>query len=247
MTRERNCPKHGAYTSATMIVKDREVETTCPACFESFTKEFDVKRIQEINGEIVAAKELDAAVKSNIPKRYASATLYNFEVVTPEYQKPLDAARAFLGEILSGKDEHMALLGKTGVGKTHLACAIAKAYVASGHRALWIKASVLADRVREGLLSGRPMSSTIPEMIGDGLLVLDEVGSFGSEKEFVVSVVSEAIDYCDIEMLPVLLVSNLDINGLKDALQDRASDRMNNGRFTIVTMGYESYRSKQHG
>jgi len=246
MEKKINCPRHGIYVSTTVTVKGREVNTTCPACFESFTKEFNSLRIQEINNEIIAAKELEAATKCNIPKRYASATLDNFKVITPEHQKPLDAARAFLKEIIAGKDEHMAFLGKTGTGKTHLACAIAKAYVASGHRALWIKASVMADRVREGLLAGRSMSSMIKEMIGDGLLVLDEVGSFGSEKEFTVSVVSEAIDYCDTEMLPILLVSNLDAGGLKNTLQDRASDRMNNGRFTIVIMGYESYRSKQY-
>lgn len=243
---DKICPKHGKYASTVIAVKGRDIETTCPACFESFTKEFDAKRVQQISDEIVTSKEADAAIKANIPKRYASTTLDNFELVTPEYGIPLEASREFLKAILAGKDEHLALLGKTGVGKTHLACAIAKAYVASGHRALWIKASVLADRVREGLQNGKSASSTIPELIGNGLLALDEVGSFGSDKEFVVSVVSDAIDYCDVEMLPVLLVSNKDKDGLREALQDRATDRMNNGRFTIITMGYESYRSKQY-
>lgn len=241
------CGVHGEFESYTVLVKDRHIETDCPLCIEESIKNFDRERSLELKRMADEAHARYIAEHVKIPRRYIDATLDNFNVLTEAHRVPLEVSKKFLRSILLGNDDRLILLGRTGTGKTHLGCAVAKAYAMAGRMSTYIKAQALVDLVREAILnSGKSISTTIPDLIRDGLLVLDEVGSFGSEKEFHIEVVSEAIDYCDGERLPIMLMANCDANKLVDVLGDRAADRMNNATLDIVTMGYESYRGKEN-
>ena len=73
------------------------------------------------------------------------------------------------------------------------------------------------------------------------LLILDEVGSqFGSDTEKLF--IFDIIDGRYQNMKPTILISNLDIDGIKDAIGDRCVDRLREGGGMMVAFNWESSR-----
>jgi len=73
------------------------------------------------------------------------------------------------------------------------------------------------------------------------LLVVDEVGSqFGSDTEKLF--IFDIIDGRYQNMKPTVLISNLDIDGIKDAIGERCVDRLREGGGMMVAFDWSSSR-----
>ena len=73
--------------------------------------------------------------------------------------------------------------------------------------------------------------------------MLDEVGSqFGSDTEKLF--IFDIIDGRYQNMKPTILISNLDIDGIKDAIGDRCVDRLREGGGMMVAFNWGSQRGK---
>ncbi len=74
------------------------------------------------------------------------------------------------------------------------------------------------------------------------LLIIDEVGSqFGSDTEKLF--IFEIIDGRYQEMKPTILISNLDINGIKESIGERCVDRLREGGGSMIAFNWESSRA----
>lgn len=242
------CAIHGKYESKLVSVLDREIKTSCPHCFDIAVEKKNEARANEMYSALRAADLASIVLRSGVLKRFSDATLSGFETPTDNHRAALDAATQYLERIVAGGEDKLILCGTTGTGKTHLGCAIALAFIdRTGRDACYTKASRLCDRIHDEMFRNHSsITAEIPKIIGNGLLVLDEVGAYGSDKPFQISVLSEAIDYCINNELPIMLMSNLDHESLSAAIGgDRSIDRMNEGNVVSVYMAYGSYRGSK--
>ena len=77
--------------------------------------------------------------------------------------------------------------------------------------------------------------------IGFDLLVIDEVGAqFGSDTEKLF--IFDIIDGRYQDMKPTILISNLDIAGIKDVIGERCVDRLREGGGSMIAFNWESSR-----
>jgi len=90
---------------------------------------------------------------------------------------------------------HVRMLVSSGVGKTMLALALARASIDAGYRTYYTAAADLVARCHRAALEGR-WATTMRFFAGQGLLVIDEVGYL--------PLANEAASYGDHEVLVVI-------------------------------------------
>lgn len=249
--RDEACEQHGPYTSSCVHSgKVRDYWTGCPQCAEISRQAADVKRQQEFEEQQAAARQerLERNLQRvGIPARFQARTIENFEAEAEPQRKAQEVAREFV----SGFDEALAtgttvvFSGRPGTGKSHLACAMATAIAKTGHTALYATAReivlMLRDTWREG--AARSERQMLDELIGIDIIVVDEVGvGFGTEAEK--TQFFDVIDGRYREMMPTILLTNLDKKGLAEYIGQRAFDRLREGGIW-VPFDWDSYRGRK--
>lgn len=186
--------------------------------------------------------------RSGIPPLFQEATLDSYVATTAEQRAALAACREFVDSVQMRQWGAPWLVGTVGTGKTHLACAMAAAYMwkfINGDRgsvALYTTPRAITRNLRS---TWRRDSDVTEDQVldlfaGAGLLILDEVGaSVASESE--TAQLSELLDLRYGNRLPVLLVSNLPPKEIRGALGERAYDRLRQGA-KVITCTWPSHR-----
>ena len=134
------------------------------------------------------------------------------------------------------------MVGGVGTGKTLLASAGIESIV-DNNRCEMIKT---IDVVRELKATWAKDSNQTEEGLikyysNLDLLVLDEVGSqFGSDTEKLF--IFDIIDGRYQNMKPTIIISNLDIDGITDAIGERCVDRLREGGGMMVAFDWKSER-----
>lgn len=115
-----------------------------------------------------------------IPERYRECTLENFyELQTPELKRARTIAREF-ADRFPFVDAGLLLVGASGVGKTHLACALLSELVSKkGVQGVYVDSSDLLNRIQTSFrpeAAGSREAVLTPFMNAE-FLVLDEIGA----------------------------------------------------------------------
>lgn len=240
------CSRHGEYMSQHRVLFGHDYGwTACPTCTAE-EREAALQREELERQEALTARRIERA---NIPPRFQGKTLENFQTGSDEQRVALDLARSYVIEFRTNLEAGRCLVfcGTPGTGKTHLACGMAYALAKDGWRTKYTTVSELIRGIRE---TWRPeATATEGELLTRlrelDLLVLDEVGAqFGTEAEKVqlFDVISSRYN----AMKPTIVISNLDLDGLKTYLGERAVDRLReNGGRMLVLMG-ASWRATQN-
>ncbi len=114
--------------------------------------------------------------RANIPKRYQHCTFENFRAYNDSLKRSLSFAHRVIDEF--PLDRGLLMIGLPGVGKTHLAVATLKAWMAKGGTGLFYTTIDLMSVLR-GTYSGndgRSESSVLDTVTQTEMLVLDELG-----------------------------------------------------------------------
>nr|MDA3869008.1 ATP-binding protein [Gammaproteobacteria bacterium] len=182
------------------------------------------------------------------PERFKSKTFENYKPVCAAavdnaelcnaYAASFDQRRAAGGGLV--------LCGKPGTGKTHLATAIAN-HAMREFKMTTIFSSVMSAMRRVKSTYSRDSQETEHEAVEiytlPDLLVLDEVGvQFGTDAEKLILFEIVNVRYQD--MKPTILISNLNVNALKDYIGERVLDRMREGGGAVLAFDWESYRGQ---
>lgn len=250
--REQTCEQHGEYrsTQSYRSPTGREYWTGCPDCAEISRKAADAKAQAEADADQRRRRiaRLDHNLqRAAIPTRFADRTFASYRAETDEQRAALKVAQDFAQDFARHLEAGTSTVfsGRPGTGKSHLACAIAKTILAAGHTALYATVREIVLMLRETWRDGatRSEQDVIRELSSVDLLVIDEVGvGFGSEAEK--TQFFDIIDGRYREVMPTILLTNLDRKGLAEYVGQRAFDRLReNGIW--VPFDWDSHRGRK--
>lgn len=236
------CDRHGDYLGYWIYERPRGVCPACDAEQVALRAQFDAEvaereRIDRINARLH---------RSGLVGRFSEATFDNFTATTAEQKAALTECRAFVEAMQRKVWGAPWLIGTPGTGKTHLASAMARAFIEK--RDLFALYTTPRDLVRSIRAtwhrgSAEREEEVIDRFVGAPVLVLDEVGvSHGTDNELVQ--LFDVIDKRYAHRLPVVLVSNLTVKEIRTALGDRLYDRMREGA-KVIKFTWPSHRGAQ--
>lgn len=238
------CEKHGEFEFGYADMGSRVfVRDNCGKCAtEKAEREELERKAKEVSDAIEKERKRkeSARVNAGVSKRNMYKTFDDYICSNEGQKKAKSDCVRYFKEFPS--DKSMIMVGGVGTGKTLLAsvgiesiiddhqCEIIKTIdVVRELKATWAKDS---NQTEEGLIK---YYSKID------LLVLDEVGSqFGSDTEKLF--IFDIIDGRYQNMKPTILISNLDIGGIKDAIGDRCVDRLREGGGMMIAFDWASER-----
>ena len=174
--------------------------------------------------------------RSGIAARFAGAAMDNYQTPTAGQAKALQDCRSYLESVIRGDSGSLVLLGKVGAGKTHLACSIAIELMRrTGKQVYYRTVRDVIREVRATWHRDAPETevAVIAKLTQSALMVLDEVGVMaGTDNEMLI--LFDVLDGRYREGLPTVVSSNLNRQGLQDALGERMYDRLRDGGKVLV-------------
>jgi DNA replication protein DnaC len=193
-----------------------------------------------------AEDNMAALIGAGITPRFAAATFDSYRAEKDPQQKALAKCRAYAEQfpVNYRAGRSLLLTGNVGCGKTHLASAIVRTVVADHCRALIIPAGDIVSIARASMVpgSGYTDRDVAVHLGGLDLLVIDEVGAQkGSEYEL--GLLHSIIDRRYQAVLPTVVISNLNAEGLKSYIGDRALDRLRQNGGQQVGFTWSSMRA----
>ena len=241
--RLENCPTHGEFKSMFVRFGKRESWTTCPGCIDD-----QVQAERAIDDAELKAHRNSSIIRiAAIPERFMSRDLANYDAICDEQREALkfatDYAKDFDGALREGRS--LIFCGLPGTGKTHLAVGIAKVAMTRGKTAIFTSAMNAIRTVRETYRRDSDVTErqAIARFAEPDLMILDEVGSqLGTEAEKVT--LFDIINARYERMRPMIVISNLGIDGVRDYLGERAFDRLRENGGKAVLFNWGSYRGQ---
>jgi len=241
------CRIHGAFTNTKM---PNGRWAGCPHCALEDAKGVSQAEVNHTS-EASSRRRLEKLREDSlIPRRFVNKTLNGFEVVSREQSYVLSVCRAYVTKFDERLEQGGGLVftGSVGTGKSHLAYAIGNALLASGRVVMGIDVYELIDLIKERAFSKDKVGSereAIRAFVGGlDLLILDEVGAqLGTEWErlMLFKIINERYK----QMLPTILISNLEADKLEEYMGKRIIDRMQEGGGTTLKLDWGSYRTQR--
>lgn len=244
--RAAECEKHGAYASKNYY---GSVWSGCAQC----STEEDARK-QDERAKSERRDRADARLRlSGLEGRFVDTTFDDFDAVLPAQKKVLQACRDYAASVAFDGGAGLWLIGPPGTGKTHIGSAMVRsviedrdrpAAIHSGREIIRMLRATWGNRERGRTWDGRAVTEegVIDDLGRLGLLVIDEIGvGFGTDSEHV-----QLFDVIDLRYKyrrPTVLLSNLPAKGLKEAMGDRAYDRLREGA-QVLACNWDSYRSR---
>lgn len=229
---------------------------TCPQASELDPEEAR-RRLERSRHDWEASQKADRIAEArqrardaaNVPSRYVGCSFSNFTPETAAQARVLKICKryveTFAEQMRIGRC--MAMIGKMGTGKTHLACATVNALCDSGISAQYSTVDAMTTRWRGTYRneSAEQPSDVLAAFMRPRLLVLDEVGiQHASEHELLVinRICSQRHDAGN---RPTFFIGNITEPQLADFLGDRIADRLSENQGVILTFDWSSYRTRK--
>lgn len=252
------CDKHGEYEHRYMpIFNGKFMESK--VCVKCINEEAELKRKAD-DEKLKSHKEQTIALSkewSGVSRRQSRFTFDDLESHSEKQEKITNQVKKWCEEFQSNKNSSpsMIMTGRVGTGKTLLAsCAVnylieknlkrgEAMYYPPINRYKIIKlvdmVRMLKDTWRRD--SDKSEIDLIKHLSNLDLLVIDEVG-MGFESDTEKMFVFDVIDGRYQNELPTILISNLNADGIKNSIGERALDRLRDGGGILLGLDWESRR-----
>lgn len=219
----------------------------CPACVAEARRMHDSALAQIEVDEQAAAKErlLRGRIsEAGVVPRHRFYELDDLTPVDDKQARALDALKGLVGKVLDDETApNIILLGGVGTGKSLLGAAAAQSLIRGGKMAFYITAKGLVREFRATWEKDASMTEAafVDRMTRVPLLVVDELGlSAGTDNEL--AIIFEVLDGRYQNMKPTVLISNLDMAGVKAAIGERCVDRLREDGGRVIALDYASQR-----
>ena len=218
--------------------KERNIQEFCPECCQEQIDRQEQEGIDKsLNAEIYLKTYNVLMRDSTIPKELKEASFENFIAETTEEKQLLEFAKEQVKKYLDGMTCNTLFTGSTGIGKSHLSIAIAKAinegYKAKGEpkSVLFVNLTEILRRVRESF-NYTSQEGYYSRMLKEAdYLVLDDLGiksdsanSKGKsawEEEFIFDILSNRDK--------TIITTNLNNSEIASMYSDRVASRVRTG------------------
>jgi len=242
--RQAVCDTHGSFESRNFI---GSIWSKCPACTAESTarEQADRERRERDAAQEAWRRRIGGA---EIPDRFQNRSLKSYVAETEAQCRALAFADTYADKF----DDALKIgrcavfIGKPGTGKTHLAVGIALRIMhRDGRTVLFSTVMRAIRRIRNtwGRNSDESETAAIDSLTRPDLLILDEVGvQYGSdaEKLLIFDMLNERYE----RRRPTILISNLDVDGVRAYLGERVFDRLREDGGEVVVFDWESYRGR---
>jgi len=141
-------------------------------------------------------------------------------------QHVLDNAKKYAADFKGKGSGNLLLIGATGLGKTHICCAIAREVAYAGYSVLYTGAQAMfADFSTERFRNGYGQNEDITSKYFDTeLLIIDDLGTEATN-QFSVSCLYEVVNTRLVNGMPVIVNTNLSGAELRERYADRITSR----------------------
>jgi len=241
----KTCIKHGDYeVKYTETFQNKIwVFDHCMICVSENDRKDKIRKEKEDADRDIENKKQrreNARVNAGISKRNLYKTFDDYICTNEGQTKAKNDCVRYVESFPT--DKSMIMVGGVGTGKTLLASAILDALV-DKYDCWMIKTIDMIRRIKSTWSkdSEKSEEDVINHFIKVDLLIIDEVGSqFGSDTEKLF--IFDIIDGRYQDMKPTILISNLDINGIKEVIGERCVDRLREGGGSMIAFDWKSSR-----
>ncbi|MCP4989852.1 MAG: ATP-binding protein [Colwellia sp.] len=237
------CDKHGVYRVRYAIFGEKALcSRVCPKC----VKESDMEKQAEEkrkHDEQMKKWRMSRIEKAGVSKRNIGKTFNSFRCDNQAQAQALAHCKDLCKDIVDGKvAKNTFMVGGVGTGKTHLASSIVHELI-DDKTVCMIRLIELMRKLKD---TWRRDSEVTEQKVIDhygsiDLLIIDEVGiQFGSdaEKMFMFDIINTRYD----NLKPTLMISNLSLDNIRNALGEQVVDRLREDGGKVLTFDFESQR-----
>lgn len=221
----RACDRHGAYKAKRWVMPGGGVLVSpCPACRDAAEV---AKRQAGVDAALFDFRLRLAA--AGVGARYHTASFDNYRVSSPGERAVLDAIRRYAENFDARRSLNLVMHGRTGTGKTHLACSVARELLTRGFTVAYLPILTMFSQYQDiAAYSSKNEDSRevfFGRMRAPDLLIVDEFGITSmTEKEKIVF--HRVIDERYNRKAPVCLVGNTDALDFTALIGERADRRV---------------------
>lgn len=155
---------------------------------------------------------------------YKNITDKNGKSVYDKTKNIFEYMKAY-SEDFGTRSKSLYIFGKTGLGKTHLTLAAVKAITEKGYYVLYGTASAIISSLENEKFKQVEGKYTMEKIAQADLVVIDDLGSEFSTS-FTTAAVHNIIESRLLSSKPVIITTNLDINGINSLYGERICSRI---------------------
>lgn len=238
-----NCEIHGDYPEREMRLFGKKICVAhCPTCSKE-REDAEKAELEEMRKKSEMERFENMRKNAGVSPRNAGVRFKHFEQKTTEQERVYASVYKMATDVFHGdKTPNIIMTGKVGTGKTMLGnCAINSLF-----KTKRVKIIKLQDMLRKIKASySQSTSYSEEEAINNyasyDLLILDEVG-VSRDTDNDKNLIFDVLDGRYQNMLPTMIISNMNIEGIKQTLGDRVVDRLRDGGGVLLGCDWESYR-----
>lgn len=222
---DRVCDRHGAYRAKRWVLPGGgELVSPCQTCRAEAD---EAKRKSSTEAALFDFRlRLSAA---GVGARYHHASFENYRTSRPEERLALDTIQHYAATFRPRQSLNLILYGRTGTGKTHLACAVARDLLLRGFTVSYLPILTLFSQYQDISSMANRNEDTreafFARLRAPDLLIVDEFGIASmTEREKIVF--HRVIDERYNRNTPICLVGNTDAIDFRTIIGERADRRV---------------------
>lgn len=213
----------------------------CPECAKNLVNKNNQEHQESVNKMV---RELHFA-GAMIPERHKDSGFRNYNTNFAGQSNALNNCVEFSRVMIAGQKRNFIMSGKTGTGKTHLSCAIARTLLNKGIYVRYITSEDMANEIANAWKKADDSeASAIYRFTEYDLLILDEYGLHDRHENHLQLVHKVLYSRYD-EGKPTMLISNLTLDELQKDLGDRLWSRFQHDGLTLVECNWADQRIGQ--
>ncbi|MCL6243794.1 ATP-binding protein [Acinetobacter sp. ANC 7200] len=210
----------------------------CKQCATEILNKAHKDHEVEVN-RMVREKHFEGA---KLPARHANSGFKDYIVKNIGQQNAKQHCTAFTKDFKQGVNRNLIMVGRTGTGKTHLACAVARNILESRKYARYITSEDMGNEIANAWKKPDDTeSNAIHRFTEYDLLILDEYGLHDRHEnrlQLVHKVLYARYDAAK----PTMLISNMTMAELQKDLGDRLWSRFQHDGLVIVECNWADQR-----